>query len=172
MQQLGAISPPTAANEFRGGRGIVQDTSTKLPDLGISDRAYTLGEAPDFVTGDVYADGSLLHGRHAAIKRAGWCFAQVNDSGEQTFAVYGPLPRPQDEQSIFRAELHAVCMALQAGMVPLTIWSDCKNVVDGFARGLEWRARCSNPHASQWKWAWHLVLELGGLGPQAVQIKK
>jgi len=88
-----------------------------------------------FVSGDVCTDGSVIIGKYRPLRRAGWALSQVAPAGLEKFTMYGPLPRPQEEHTIFNAELYALCKALQHAIVPVRMWSDCKNVVDGFQRG-------------------------------------
>ena len=41
--------------------------------------------------------------------------------GREIFKAYGPLPLPNEDQSIFAAELWAVCMALTSAVAPVRI---------------------------------------------------
>ncbi|CAK0871083.1 unnamed protein product, partial [Prorocentrum cordatum] len=125
-----------------------------------------------FVTGDVYTDGSLLYGSYAALRRGGWAFVQLTPDMQLRFACYGPQPGAQWQQAIFRSELEAVRRVLEVACPPLTIWTDCQSILDGFARGPAWVERPSTMHSETWSRCWALIAENGGIGPRGIRFQK
>ncbi|CAK0876263.1 unnamed protein product, partial [Prorocentrum cordatum] len=126
------------------------------------------GEFDGIVAGDVYADGSLLRGSCAALRRGGWSFAQLTPSVRLRFTCCGPQPGAQWHRAIFRSDLEAVRRVLEVACPPLTIWADCRSILDGFARGPAWAERPSTMHAKTWSRRWALLAENGDIGPRGV----
>ena len=77
--------------------------------------------------------------------------------------IYGPLPGPL--QSVPRAELFAVCIALLYSVGPVCIFMDHKNIVDQAEKGEAFTTSPGHANADLWRWFWHLVDDRGGLGP-------
>ena len=131
-----------------------------------------MGEEPGFISGEVFTDGSLIHHRYPALRRAGWAFAVLDEAGQEKYACFGPLPLEQGRQSIFLAELWAIVMALQVAITPINIHTDCANILKGVERGAEWCTRPESQSADLWHRFWHLVQELGGISPECVSLTK
>ena len=80
------------------------------------------------LSGDIYTDGSQKQRwwwRES--ERAGWGVVQMQGRRLRS-GMYGPLPGPI--QSVPRAELYAVCIALLYSVGPIRTMTDHKNIVD------------------------------------------
>ncbi|CAK0813185.1 unnamed protein product, partial [Prorocentrum cordatum] len=131
---------PWPGSEQLWGRGLANDPAVELGlwDIAVADTIHVEGDFAGFAAGRVYSDGSLLYGKYAALRRGGWSFVQLNEDMSLKYACYGPLPRPQWQQSIFLSELMAVLRVLEVACPPIIIVSDCQSVIDGFLRGPSW----------------------------------
>ncbi|CAK0805345.1 unnamed protein product, partial [Prorocentrum cordatum] len=145
---------PWPGTEQLWGRGLANDPAVEfgLWDLPSMDTLLVHGEFDGFVTGDVYTDGSLLYGSYAALRRGGWAFVQLTPDMQLRFACYGPQPG--------------------VACPPLTIWTDCQSILDGFARGPAWAERPSTMHSETWSRCWALIAENGGIGPRGIRFPK
>eukprot|EP00959_Pyramimonas_sp_CCMP1952_P419120 8779354-Pyramimonas_sp.AAC.1 len=104
---------------------------------------------------------SLLLG--VLTNRAGWGIAMMTGQ-ELSGITHGPLPGHQ--QSIPRAELHAVVQVLRQRIVPMHIRTDCLGIVDGPMKGAAWRAHPRRPNSDLWRQLLRAVDGHGGLSPR------
>ena len=141
--------------EMLWNRRLCEDPIGSLTPLPISHACETMGEEPGFISGEVFTDGSLIHHRYPALRRAGWAFAVLDEAGHEKYACFGPLPLEQGRQSIFLVELWAIVMALQVAIAP--IHTDCANILKGVERGAEWCTRPESHWANLWHCFWHFV---------------
>ena len=98
-------------------------------------------------TGEVCIDGSRLGNSMAP--QAGWAAIQLKqqkagqedeDEVEVEKEAWGPTPLqlPIDASSIKRSEMHAFWFILSQALLPLVIWTDHKEIVQGLQRGRLW----------------------------------
>ena len=118
------------------------------------------------LTGDIFTDGSgaiSLYGDR--LSRTGWAVVEVQ-GGREVDGVYGTLPGGR--QTVPRAELYAIRVALALVVKPARIFTDHQNHVRGFRKGPKW---CTDPlraHVDLWEQIWLSVSELGGLDDELV----
>ena len=98
-------------------------------------------------TGELFTDGSGgIHTADPRIRRCGWAVVMAQRTPQQSAIsigeMWGTLGGPQ--QTVPRAELYAVRMAVKHTAGPITIFSDCKYVVDGYHKGRDHTVQGSN----------------------------
>ena len=77
-------------------------------------------EVDDFCfTGDVFSDGSVLHGFRKGHERAGWAAVMINNEGKVLGGIYGT--GPDCFPTSLRAGLWGVLQTLRHGCPPLTL---------------------------------------------------
>ena len=115
------------------------------------------------VTGDLCGDGSGVRVQTPEFARCGWSVCQVahvgDGEGTITVAMHGPLPGRVQEVPL--AELYAFFMAVSHALPPITYWSDCQFVVDGFKAGREGTTKGCHAHADLWKRVWDKIDDVG-----------
>ncbi|CAK0823664.1 unnamed protein product, partial [Prorocentrum cordatum] len=165
MTWPGATKKQLAASEALRGRGLAVDPALEYDvwNLPSSSTSEVVGTFDGLVHGDIYTDGSLLHGAYPALRRGGWSFVKLDNEHQMEHAMFGPLEGPQHDQSIYKSELMAVLQVLRRAVPHVRIFSDCQSVPDGFARGSEWAARADTTHKEVWQECWRLVRENGGV---------
>ena len=127
-------------------------------------------EVDDFCfTGDVFSDGSVLHGFRKGNERAGWAAVMINGEGKVISGIYGTCP--DYFPTSLRAELWGVLQTLRHGCPPITIWVDNAGVVEGFAKGESWCCSSSRAAADLWRLVWWKVRDLGTDDIQVVKVK-
>ena len=98
----------------------------------------------------VFTDGSGgSTGSDRRRRRCGWSVVQVDEEGKAlgilTGNIWGPL------QTVPRAELIAVIRALKSITGEMTLWSDCKYVVDGMHK-IQFRPTLPLPKKNRTLW--------------------
>ncbi len=107
-------------------------------------------------TGRVYTDGAL-RGRMIRMARGGWGIAVLSDDMEIIWECYGTCAEPFP--TTVRSELHAVLNALRRAAPPLTIYTDCAEVVRGFALGRRWCTAPAREGADLWRTIWGIACD-------------
>ncbi|CAK0905615.1 unnamed protein product [Prorocentrum cordatum] len=153
---------PWPGSEQLWGRGLASDPAVEagLWQLPSASEMLVHGECDGPVTGDVYADGSLLNGAHAALRRGGWCFAQLTEKNELKHAVYGPRPGGHELVSVLRI--------FQVAFPPIHAWPDCRAILGGFARGPAWAVHPATLRSDLRRERWERIAEHGGVGPRGI----
>ena len=124
----------------------------KIPVPDIHATSAPLGE--DWI--DLFTDGSCLWPRDKAMRLSSWAIVEASPSGNVCSSqivwagqVRGLL------QSAYRAELQAVCCAIQYAFYwkrRVRIWSDCKSVVQKFGELVQYNRvlKPNGPHTDLW----------------------
>ena len=83
--------------------------------------------------------------------RAGWMgvAAMASNGKRLKSGAYGPLPGPV--QTVPRAELYAVCIALHNSVGPITVHTDHKNIVTQITLGENHTTEARHPNADLWR---------------------
>ena len=100
-------------------------------------------------------DGSLIDPKPARAARAGWSVVLRTAEGMPAEAAYGSCP--DRCPSVPRSEAWGVLMALRISRGPLEVRTDCKNVVDQYARGRKYCTDPKRPLADLWKAIFQLL---------------
>ena len=128
----------------------------KVPHL--SERIVT-GNPPDwwlhsFATGYIFTDGSLIDGP-GPCSRASWAF---HCPGPPILELSGTLPG--FFQTVPRAELYAICMAVQHSQPPLCVVTDHYNHVLKWEKGIQQvLVEYDSPLLDLWHWLHRLLRE-------------
>ena len=130
-------------------RGLLPLALVLVPALGDDSDFKIVILDPEFQDGDGYVDGSGLDPTHERLRRCGWAAALMDDDGNPRRFQYGPLPG--SVQTVPKAEMYALFMILSWVKFGATVWSDCKFVVDGFARGRDHPSNKLCLHSQLWR---------------------
>ena len=124
---------------------------------------------------DLFTDGSCLWPRDKAMRLSSWAIVEASPSGNVCSSqivwagqVRGLL------QSAYRAELQAVCCAIQYAFYwkrRVRIWSDCKSVVQKFGELVQYNRvlKPNGPHTDLWA---EILETTERLGPSSIIITK
>jgi len=129
-------------------RGLVPKgwtTTGPLPQESLQQReGVFLGSKP--FGGEYFTDGSGgLHTADPRLRRCGWAVVSATKSAQERAVLEGALwGTLSDWQTVPRAELYAVIMAVEHTNGPIQVYSDCKYVVDGYHRGKDSTIHGSN----------------------------
>ena len=132
------------------------------PPPALLERWYYYRWRPDtIITGTVFTDGSgKMCAAWPEANRAGWGLVIMNRHVLVAMA-HGPLPGFQ--QTAPRAEMLAVLQAVQFGVQPLCIKTDCLPIVEGLMRGKAWSLHVRRENLDLWHRLWHAIEDQGGL---------
>ena len=132
-----------------------------LPPRDTSSRWHIQYGDPQGITGMIFTDGACRRVWYwPESARAGWGFAQLAEHGVATL-VYGALPGPM--QTSPRAEMFAFFQALQVCVLPVTVCTDFKGLIDGLALGPKWCLAPRRNNLDLWEAIWGKISDLGGL---------
>ena len=124
---------------------------------------------------DLFTDGSCLWPRDRDMRLASWSIVEASPDGDvhRSQVVWaGPLAGIL--QSAYRAELRAVCCALQYAVFwkkKVRVWSDCLSVVQKFKQLVFYNRRLkpNEPHFDLWS---EVLESVEKLGSEAIKITK
>ena len=163
------VAATTTGQTMLWTRGLVRDPSVDWAFHPIDDSSqWQLADNEDTIfTGSVCIDGSRLGSTKAPL--AGWAAVQLPESGDQgkdmiaAKTAWGPTPLqlPVHARSIKRSEMYSFLFVLRHGLLPLTIWTDHKAIVDGLWKGRRWTTKASRAHADLWKQIWWQLEDMG-----------
>jgi len=88
------------------------------------------------LTGHVFADGHCSRTGFTGLDRASWALVQVNNDGDRLRSIRGVVP-PDYPQTAQASEFFAALYAAQVCFFPCTLYGDCLNVVDAYAKPSE-----------------------------------
>jgi ribonuclease HI len=121
------------------------------------------GRVPDgnfTFTGNGFTDGAMRGRAPRTARRAGWAAVLVDDDGLIEAGLYGTCG--DRFPTAHRAELRGVVEILRYAIPPLTIWTDCQSVVDGWVCGPTWCCSSARAAADLWRELWWIVDDIGG----------
>jgi ribonuclease HI len=120
------------------------------------------GTAPDgdfTFSGNCFTDGSMVGNFPKAARRAGWAAIQVDSEGNVIAGIYGTCPDPFP--TAMRAELWAIIQLLRQALPPVTVYTDCLGVIQGWRRGQAWCCSAARPMSDLWRVFWHQLSDVG-----------
>jgi ribonuclease HI len=129
------------------------------------------GRVPDgnfSFTGNGFTDGAMRGRAPKTARRAGWAAVLVDDDGLMDAGLYGTCG--DRFPTAHRAELRGVVEILRHALPPLTIWTDCQGVVDGWLSGPTWCCSSARAAADLWRELWWIVDDIGGTS--GIQVRK
>ena len=88
------------------------------------------------LTGHVFADGHCSRTGFRGLDRASWALVQVNNDGDRLRSIRGVVP-PDYPQTAQASEFFAALYAAQVCFLPCTLYGDCLNVVNEYAKPSE-----------------------------------
>ena len=124
---------------------------------------------------DLFTDGSCLWPRDRDMRLAAWAIVEASPGGEVTrSSVVWAGHLDGVLQSAYRAELRAVCCAVQYALFwgkKVRIWSDCQSVVRKFTQLVHHNRvlKPNGPHSDLWA---EVLETVSRLGAHAVKITK
>ena len=114
-------------------RGLLPDPRGILPRPKRADQLtvqWVNRPADGVLTGTLFLDGSGLHGRYPALRRAGWSIVQVDAESQLQAAVYGAVPWDDcPSQTARDGEDYAVAMLPLVAVMPFEAYIDCAGTI-------------------------------------------
>jgi hypothetical protein len=139
-------------------RALAPDLHHLLPDPTTTPEIHVILEPDDGIWhGEVYMDGSGFHPTDARRRRVGSAATMRGSDGKEIGAMYAPAPLLC--QTTPGAEAYALYMVLLKAMpgVPLMIYCDCQDTVDGVGKGREWACDARRAQCALWMSIWTIL---------------
>ena len=163
--------PALLANGFGGmafcERGILSTTLVPTAPALRPERRWYRGRTNEPWTGNIFTDGAVsVIPEHPSFNRGGWAAIAMGDDifrPQLHVAVWGTL---EAEQTVPRAELMAILVALQHAAAPCVIHVDHKNHVDDIRKGKAHCCHIDREHVDLWRRIWFILEDLGGPSDQ------